>query len=109
MKNLTFKLLVLVMVSTLVSCQSPQQSGTKSQPKTPTEISKLEIPSSETACKSPRPEMCAQVYEPVCATRDTGVRCVTTPCPSTDQVTKSNACTACSDNKVSSYMEGECK
>jgi hypothetical protein len=47
-------------------------------------------------------------YRPVCATRDTGVRCITTPCPSTEQKTFSNACTACSDPKVIRHVPGEC-
>ncbi|MEO8161029.1 MAG: hypothetical protein ABI588_06390 [Arenimonas sp.] len=59
-------------------------------------------------CSNPRPEMCTMIYAPVCATRDTGVRCITTPCPSTEQVTKSSGCDACSDAKVVSYVKGEC-
>ena len=60
------------------------------------------------ACTEPRPEVCTQIYAPVCATRDTGVRCITTPCPSSEQVTKSSACNACSDPKVMSWVKGEC-
>ena len=60
------------------------------------------------ACTDPRPEMCTMIYAPVCATRDTGIRCITAPCPSTEQVTKSSACNACSDPKVISYVKGEC-
>jgi len=59
-------------------------------------------------CTEPRPEVCTMIYDPVCATRDTGIRCITTPCPSTEQVTKSSACNACSDKKVISYVKGEC-
>ena len=59
-------------------------------------------------CKDPRPQMCPQIYDPVCATRDTGIRCVTAPCPSSEQKTMGNACSACSDAKVSSYVKGEC-
>lgn len=60
------------------------------------------------ACSDPRPEMCTMEYRPVCATRDTGVRCVTTPCPSTDERTYSNACSACADAAVLSYVPDEC-
>ena len=60
------------------------------------------------ACTNSRPEMCTMIYEPVCATRDTGIRCVTTPCPSSEQKTMSSSCTACSDPKVSSWVKGEC-
>ena len=59
-------------------------------------------------CKEPRSVMCTREYRPVCAKRDTGIRCVTTPCPSTDTVTKSNACTACADPKVYGYTMGAC-
>jgi hypothetical protein len=59
-------------------------------------------------CSEPRPEACTAQYDPVCATRDTGVRCITTPCPSSEQKTMGNACTACSDPKVMSWTKGEC-
>ncbi len=59
-------------------------------------------------CKNPRPEVCTQQHEPVCAKRDTGIRCVTTPCPSEENVTITNACTACSDPKVFGYIAGAC-
>jgi hypothetical protein len=61
-----------------------------------------------TACADPRPQTCTMDYRPVCATRDTGVRCITTPCPSTEQKTFSNACSACSDPKVIRHVPGEC-
>lgn len=59
-------------------------------------------------CAEPRPEVCTAQYDPVCATRDTGIRCVTTPCPSTERKTMGNACSACSDPKVVSWVKGEC-
>lgn len=67
-------------------------------------------PSSDgsTTCTEPRPEMCTRDYRPVCATVDTGIRCITTPCPSTEQRTYGNACSACGDKKVISHVPGEC-
>ncbi len=59
-------------------------------------------------CKQPRPEACTKEYRPVCAQKDTGVRCVTTPCPSTEDVTASNACVACADPKTFSYRLEAC-
>jgi len=59
-------------------------------------------------CKDPRPEVCTQQHEPVCAKRDTGIRCVTTPCPSEENITFTNACEACSDPKVFGYVKGAC-
>ena len=59
-------------------------------------------------CREPRPEMCTQEYRPVCATRDNGVRCVTTPCDSTENVTYSNGCMACADPSVYYFRAGAC-
>ena len=59
-------------------------------------------------CEEPRPEICAQNYDPVCAQRDTGVRCVITPCESTEAREYPNACGACRDPKVHSYSAGPC-
>ena len=60
-------------------------------------------------CHDPRPEICTYQYTPVCATKNTGVRCVTTPCPATEKRTYGNACVACSDPKVLGYSLGVCK
>jgi hypothetical protein len=59
-------------------------------------------------CPDDRPQMCTREYLPVCATRDTGVRCVTAPCPSSEQKTYGNACTACADEKVFGYTAEAC-
>ena len=59
-------------------------------------------------CMDPRPEMCTQDYRPVCGLRDTGIRCVTTPCDSTEWETYSNGCSACSDASVERYRPGAC-
>ena len=67
-----------------------------------------EIPTDYVACKSPRPEVCTREYRPVCAQRDTGIRCVTAPCPSSEWVTLGNACSACSELKVLGYRAGAC-
>lgn len=90
--------LVLLTGYVMVACQSTRPDIAKP------EVSKAPM----VACKDPRPQMCTREYRPVCAKRDTGVRCVTTPCPSEEWVTKSNACTACSDEKVFGYLDGAC-
>ncbi|CAA6811492.1 MAG: Unknown protein [uncultured Thiotrichaceae bacterium] len=59
-------------------------------------------------CNTPRPEICYEVYQPVCAVRDTSVRCVTTPCPSTEKMTYPNDCKACSDATVHGFQRGDC-
>lgn len=60
-------------------------------------------------CPENRPDVCTQIYQPVCGLVDTGIRCITTPCPSVEEKNFGNACTACIDKKVSGYVEGECE
>lgn len=60
------------------------------------------------ACTEPRPEMCTMQYDPVCAEVDTGIRCITEPCPSTEWKTYGNGCSACGDADVLGYVPGEC-
>ncbi|PID99885.1 MAG: hypothetical protein CSA79_06185 [Thiothrix nivea] len=57
-------------------------------------------------CSTPRPEICYELYQPVCAVRDNGVRCVTAPCPSTEKATYSNDCKACADPAVYGFQRG---
>lgn len=59
-------------------------------------------------CGDSRPQMCTREYNPVCATKLTGVQCVTTPCPSTEELTYATGCTACADTKVIHYRQGSC-
>ena len=91
--KIVVKIMILLTVNFISSCSN-------------TDTSRLDEP---IHCKSPRPELCSMDYNPVCATRDNGVRCVTTPCASTETATYSNGCSACSDKKVYSYVLGECK
>lgn len=59
-------------------------------------------------CLEQRPQFCTREYMPVCATRDTGIRCLTTPCPASEQKTYGNSCEACADIKVSGYVIDAC-
>jgi len=59
-------------------------------------------------CVVPRPEVCTRDWRPVCALRDTGIRCVTTPCDAWERKTFANACTACADAAVYGWRPGEC-
>ena len=68
-----------------------------------------EMPSGLAQCVEPRPQLCTQDYRPVCGLRDTGVRCVTTPCESTERLTYGNACSACSNPDVLGYTDGMCE
>lgn len=60
-------------------------------------------------CSEERPKYCTKELRPVCATKDNGTRCIQAPCDSTDEVTYSNACVACSDQAVYSHVSGECQ
>jgi hypothetical protein len=84
------------------------QAPVASEPATPAADPPAKEKQVPVTCTDPRPQVCTMIYDPVCATRDTGVRCITTPCPSSEQVTKSSSCNACSDPKVISYVKGEC-
>jgi len=48
---------------------------------------------------------CIQIYQPVCAS--VSVECIKAPCDPIKQ-TFSNSCTACSNSRVDSYVNGEC-
>ena len=88
------KLLVVVFVLVITSCVSKPQKAT----------AKPEA----TQCPEQRPQMCTREYLPVCATRDTGIRCITAPCPSAEEKTYGNACSACADVKVIEFRTGAC-
>mgnify|MGYP000387994100 CR=1 FL=1 len=62
-----------------------------------------------TECHEPRSPRCTREYAPVCATRDTNMQCVTTPCPATEDVTYANGCSACADTSVRHYRLGACE
>lgn len=64
---------------------------------------------SAVTCSEPRSQMCTREYRPVCATVDTGVRCVSAPCPEAQaERTYANACSACADAKVIQHVPGAC-
>ncbi len=93
-----YKLLPIVfMVLTTTACSTT--AAVKATP----------VDSDLVVCTEPRPQVCTMDYTPVCATRETGNRCETTPCPTTEDITYSNGCSACSDKSVISYQPGSCE
>lgn len=56
---------------------------------------------------------CPMMYDPVCATLDTGLHCTQAPCPTTQQETFSNSCMASISVKppanILSIEEGACE
>jgi hypothetical protein len=91
-------------VSLMVACQSTPATSVPSDVVTPQKPSS----SKYTQCTEPRPQICTKEFRPVCATKDTSIRCVTTPCPSTKKSTYATGCVACSDPKVHGYEIGSC-
>lgn len=53
-------------------------------------------------------EACTREYNPVCAILDNSIRCITEPCASTDALTMSNDCVACSQDAIG-YYQGACE
>jgi hypothetical protein len=95
----------LLLLMLLAACSQAPVASEPAPPASDPPAKEKQVP---VACADPRPQVCTMIYDPVCATRDTGIRCITTPCPSSEQVTKSSSCSACSDPKVISYVKGEC-
>lgn len=62
-----------------------------------------------TACQAPRPEICYQIYQPVCAVLRTPDACADGQCVSTERLTFSNDCMACSDERVLGFELGDCE
>lgn len=56
-----------------------------------------------------RPQACTREYNPVCGSVDTGVRCITKPCPSQEFTTFGNACDACANEDVYGHYAGSCE
>jgi hypothetical protein len=55
-----------------------------------------------------KPNICTMQYAPVCGRKDTGIRCVTTPCNSYEEKTYGNSCMLRADE--AEYLhEGECR
>ena len=61
-------------------------------------------------CKDLREQQsCEALSGQVCARIDTGVRCITTPCPSFEFRSYEDTCSACSDHKLTEVFTGSCE
>jgi hypothetical protein len=100
--HLTLYSISILSLIFLISCQNKKPQDNPSIPEQP-------IPAGAYfECKEPRSTLCTQEFRPVCAKVDTGVRCVTTPCPSAENKTYSNACTACANPNVYGFWKTAC-
>jgi len=102
MKNLIIIVIVTCISVFTISCQVKEddRSNTDFKPNNPL--------LKNHQCQDPRPQICTREFRPVCAQRDLGIRCVTSPCPTIERVTKPNACVACSDKSVQEFTQGAC-
>jgi hypothetical protein len=57
-------------------------------------------------CTDPRPEICYDIYRPVCG--QVQVQCIRAPCPPVMQ-TFANNCQACANSLTISYTQGACE
>lgn len=99
-------LLVPVMLMLCTSLGACKVANSEASPRPLTQTPDV---SGKIQCKEPRPQACIEIYRPVCAVRDTGIRCITTLCPSIERVTYGNACSACADKAVFAYEAGACE
>lgn len=72
-------------------------------PEMPPELPPLEGKKVVHTCET-RPDACTMDYNPVCGWFGQEIQCIKYPCAAT----YSNGCTACADDKVESWTEGEC-
>jgi len=97
------QLLIFAFNLSLAACSQQGMSVPASNSPSPSKVA------SSGVCTDNRVQQCPDTLLPVCAIRDTGVRCITTPCPSSEYVSYDSACKACADERVRSWTSGACK
>jgi hypothetical protein len=84
--------MVLLALPCIIGCTAPPGAAQEPPPQP-----KLTVPADK-LCSEPRPEMCMELYQPVCGfTKDSTSK------------TYSNSCHACANHDVVRYTPGECK
>lgn len=97
-KNHNIKLLTLasfLLISMLASACS--NSPTDSSSDSPTSQIAAEATNERQTCPEPRAKVCTMIYQPVCAIKADG-----------STFTASSECSACGDESVVAYSDGEC-
>jgi len=82
---------MLLALPLIIGCTAPP--GAAQEPPQP----KLTVPADK-FCAEPRPQMCMELYQPVCGVTKDGT-----------SKTFGNSCHACADPQVIRYTPGECK
>ncbi|MEZ5447725.1 MAG: hypothetical protein R3E89_01400 [Thiolinea sp.] len=98
--------LVVVLAACVQLGASEREDVAAAPPAKPVQDAVARLKGDFIQCNTPRPEICYEIYQPVCAVRDNGVRCITTPCPATEQASYSNDCQACADPAVIGFVKG---
>lgn len=88
-------LIQLALLASIVFVSGCNNSAATSEPDQAVVETANPIPN---RCTDPRPQMCTQQYDPVCATLQDG-----------SQKTYATGCTACSDANVAGWLPGECR
>ncbi len=94
----------------LVACEADSVEQTESRSAPESSQSQSPAPAQLQLCsENQRPEMCAQVYQPVCGQLKSDSR-ETAPEKKREGEWKTygNACTACADHQVIGYRQGTC-
>jgi hypothetical protein len=103
-----FLFVTLLMVG-ILGCETPKEQPASIQQRGALQSPSSSAPSYYQACPERRPEACIEIFQPVCAERDTGIRCITANCQSTEKVEYANSCKACADKSVIGYSSDRCE
>jgi hypothetical protein len=82
----------LLVLPLIIGCTAPPGAAQE-----PQQQPKLTVPADK-FCGDPRPEMCMEIYQPVCGFTKDGT-----------SKTYGNSCHACANHDVVRYTPGECK
>ena len=97
----------LPLLALSIACNSTVMDPPRSD--LPASVEELAAAPGVTLCDpASRPGTCLANWIPVCGYHDNRLACATSYCPPIERRTYSNACTACADQLVYGWFEGEC-
>lgn len=98
-------LISLCISLSIIACDTQSQA----KPQQSTLLVPKKMTQNIQACKGKRPEVCIEIYQPVCGKLDPQVPCEGDPCKPAAWLEYANSCKACSNNLVSGFIHGSCK